>query len=65
MVRADLFRQRPDVAETDAELIVAGAALGILRPHLRAAEGFELLKRFVERHGRDSTRINPLLVFHR
>jgi hypothetical protein len=26
MVRPDLFRQHPDIAETDAELIVAGAS---------------------------------------
>ena len=48
MVRPDLFRQYPDVAETDAELIVAGAALGVLRPHLRVAERFELLESFFE-----------------
>ena len=47
MVRPDLFRQHPDVAETDAELIVAGAALGVLRPHLRVAERFEPLERLI------------------
>ena len=59
MVRPDLFRQHPDVAETHAELIVAGAALGVLRPHLRVAERFELLESFFEGHGRDSTRVSP------
>jgi hypothetical protein len=59
MVRPDLFRQHPDVAETDVELIVAGAALGVLRPHLRVAERFELLESFFEGHGRDSTRVRP------
>lgn len=54
MVRADLLRQHPDVAETDAELIVAGAALGVLRPHLCVAQRFELFESFLERHGRDS-----------
>jgi hypothetical protein len=60
MVRPDLFRQLPDVAETDAELIVAGAALGVLRPHLRGAERFELLESFFEGHGRDSTRVSRI-----
>jgi hypothetical protein len=61
MVRPDLFRERPDIAETDAELIVAGAALGVLRPHLHVAERFELLESFVEGHGRDSTWVSPVL----
>ena len=55
MVRPGFFRQHPDVAETDAELIVvAGTAPGVLRPHLRVAECFELLESFFEGHGRDS-----------
>lgn len=35
--------------------IGAGTALGVLRPHLRGAERFELLERFFEGQGRDST----------
>jgi hypothetical protein len=54
MVRADLLRQHSDVAETDAELIVPGATFGVLRPHLRIAERFELLESFIERHSRHS-----------
>ena len=51
MVHLDLFRQPPDVAEADAELIGAGAAFGVLRPHPLVAERFELLESFMERHG--------------
>ena len=53
MIRADLFRQHPDVAKTDAEFIVAGAILGVMGAHLLAAERFELFKSFLERHGLD------------
>lgn len=48
VVRADLFRQPPDVAETDAELIVAGTISGIVRARLRVAESLELLESFRE-----------------
>ena len=61
MVRPDLFRKRSDVAKTNAELIVAGAVFGVLGAHLRIAERFELLESFIERHGRDSTALNPFL----
>ena len=60
MVRLDFFRQHPDVAESDAELIVSGAAFGVLRPHLRIAERFELLESFIERHSRHSTVLTRL-----
>ena len=56
MIRLDLFRQHPDLAETDAVLIVAGAALGVQRTHLGVAERLELFESFLERHGRDSTK---------
>ena len=44
MMGPDLFRHCPDVAESDAERIVACTALGIVRPHLRVAERFGLLQ---------------------
>jgi hypothetical protein len=62
MVGLDFLREHPDVAVFDAELIVTGAVLGIVRPHLIVAERFELLESFIERHGRDSPRVNPLWV---
>ncbi len=43
----------PDVAQSDAELIVAGTVLGVLRAHLLVAERFELRERLFEGHGRD------------
>ena len=52
VVGLDLLRQRADVAVLDAELIVAGAVLGVVRTHRLVAERFELLESFVERHGR-------------
>src|SRR5690606_4865093 len=51
VVRADLLRQGPDVSELDPELMVTGAALGVLRTHLGLAERFELLEGLVQRHG--------------
>src|SRR5262245_31849200 len=54
MVGLDLLRQHADVAVFDAELFVAGAVLGVVRPHLLVAERFELLERFIERHSRNS-----------
>ena len=51
MVRAELLCYHPDFAEADAELIVPGALLGVLRPHLRVAERFELPESFFESHG--------------
>src|SRR5262249_10623919 len=51
----DLLRQHPDVAVFHAELIVAGAPLGVLLPHRLVAERFELLERFIEGHGRDTS----------
>src|SRR5262249_49726756 len=60
MVGLDLLRQHSDVAVFDAELIVAGAVLGVVRPHLLVAERFKLLESFIERHGRHSTRVSSL-----
>src|SRR5262249_21413009 len=54
MVGLDLLRQRPEVAVLDAELVVAGAPLGVVLPRRLVAERFELLESFIERHGRDS-----------
>ena len=48
VVGLDLRGQLPDVAELNAELIVAGAVLLVLRTHLLVAERFELLQRFFE-----------------
>lgn len=40
IVVLDLPRKHADVATFDAELIVPGAVLGIVRPHLLVAERF-------------------------
>jgi hypothetical protein len=52
VVGLDLFRQHPDVAMRDTELIVSGPVFGVMRPPLLVAERFELLHRFVESHSR-------------
>ncbi len=61
MVGFDLLRQLPDIAASDAELIVAGTVLGVLRTHLLVAERFELRESFFERHGRDCSVGRPRL----
>lgn len=53
VVGLDLLRQFPDCVESDAELIVAGTVLGVLRSHLLVSERFELLESLFEIHGRD------------
>ena len=50
---ADLLRQRPDVAESDAKLFLAGSVLAVLRPHLVGAERLELREGCFQVHGRD------------
>lgn len=41
----------PDVAKLDAELIVPGAILFVVRTNLLVSESFELRESFFERHG--------------